>query len=221
MRTGELDPWWYAGTLLVRPLFGLVFRLRVRGLEHVPTSGGAILAFNHVSALDGPALAVIVAARVRRPVRFLVASGLFGRRAIGWILRRFDQIPIRRGAGDTDALERAVEAVRGGGLVAIAPEGRVNDDGAPALQRIRRGAARIASRTRAPLVPVGIWGTQSRWPRSGPRWGRPWRPRLAVVVGPPLLATGGQDEASIEDLTARLAEHLDQLVARARTLAGG
>ncbi|HEX6131089.1 MAG TPA: lysophospholipid acyltransferase family protein [Actinomycetota bacterium] len=217
MRGGELNLWWRAGLALASPLVRLLFRVRVRGLEHVPSAGPAILAFNHVSALDGPVLAIAVGARLRRESRFLVATEFFGRPLHGAILRRFDQIPIRRGASDDGALEAAVRTVRRGALLAIAPEGTVNADGATDLQRIRSGVARVALPTGAPIVPVGIWGTQRRWPRSGLRYDRPWRPRLALAFGPPLLPTGDAGEAAdVDELTARLRAHLEEQVEAAR-----
>jgi 1-acyl-sn-glycerol-3-phosphate acyltransferase len=222
VRAGELNAWWRWGALLTIPIVRALFRVRVEGLEHVPASGSAILAFNHVSSLDGPVLAIEIAWRHRRESRFLVAAEFFERPLIGMILRRFDQIPIQRGTGDGAALEDALGTVRRGALAAIAPEGGVNADGAVELQRIRRGVARIAIPTRSPIVPVGMWGTQRRWPRSGLRLGPPWRPTLAIAFGPPLLASDEDvDDAAIDDVTARLRERLTAQVARARALAGG
>lgn len=219
MRAGELNPWWRWGAVVTTPLVRATFRVRVEGLEHVPSSGPAILAFNHVSALDGPVLAIEVAARHRRASRFLVAAEFFQRRVIGAILRRFEQIPIRRGQGDDGALDQAIAAVRRGALAAIAPEGSVNADGATELERIRRGVARIAVPTGAPIVPVGIWGTQRRWPRSGLALRPPWRPVLALSFGPPLLPSGGTGDDQIDGVTGRLRERLAEQVARARALA--
>ena len=220
MRGGELNPWWRCGAIVTIPIVRLLFRVRIEGLEHLPASGAAILAFNHVSALDGPVLAIEVAWRHRRQSRFLVAAEFFDRPVIGAILRRFEQIPIRRGTNDGAALGNAIELVRRGALAAIAPEGTVNADGAIELQRIRRGVARIAIPTRSPIVPVGIWGTQRRWPRSGLRLRPPWRPALAIAIGPPLLA-GDEDggESAIDDITQRLRDRLVVQVARARDLA--
>lgn len=221
MPAGELNPWWRAGLPAVGWLVPLCFKVRVEGIEHVPPNGPAILAFNHVSSLDGPVLAIEVARRIRRETRFLVAAEFFAKRRFGWILRASNQIPIRRGTGDVDALEEAVATVRQGALTAIAPEGTVNNDGAMSLQRIRAGTARVALPTGAPIVPVGLWGTQRRWPRSGLRYGRPFRPKLAIVFGPPILPTGdvaSQDD--VADLSDRIGSHMQQQVDRAMELTG-
>jgi 1-acyl-sn-glycerol-3-phosphate acyltransferase len=215
---GELNRWWRVGLPIVTPLVRSVFRTRVVGIEHIPSSGPAIVAFNHISALDGPVLAIEIGRRIKRESRFLVAAEFFGHRFVGWILRRYEQIPIRRGEGDASAIDAALAAVKGGVVLAIAPEGTVNTDPATLL-RIRSGVARIALSTGVPVVPVGIWGTQRRWPKSGMSWRRPWRPRLALSFGDPLLPAGDiDDEQAIDDFRDRLHTHLERQVDRARSL---
>jgi 1-acyl-sn-glycerol-3-phosphate acyltransferase len=219
--SGELNAWWRTGIPIVTPILRLLFRVRIEGLEHVPARGPAILAFNHVSVLDGPVLAIETARRLKRESRFLVAAEQFRRPLVGWILRRYEQIPIRRGEGDTSALDEAITTIRKGALAAVAPEGRVNDDGALTLQRLRRGLARIALPTGAPIVPVGVWGTQHKYPRGGWTTRRPWRPKLGLAFGPPLLPEGDAETPSdVDALTDRLRTHLERQVERARSLAG-
>jgi 1-acyl-sn-glycerol-3-phosphate acyltransferase len=215
---GELNRWWRVGLPIVVPLVRLSFRVRVDGVEHVPLNGPAILAFNHVSSLDGPILAIELARRIKRESRFLVAAEFFRRRLVGWFLRRYGQIPIRRGERDGPALDAALTAVKGGRLLALAPEGTVNDEPSTLL-RIQSGVARIALPSGAPVIPVGIWGTQRRWPRSGLTRRRPWRPRLAIVFGDPLLPAGDvDDDGDLEDFRDRLRVRLERQVERARAL---
>ena len=112
--------------------------------------------------------------------------------------------------------------MKAGAIAALAPEGRVNEDGATEMLRFHRGVARLALATGAPVVPVGLWGTQSRWPRSGRRYGKPWRPRLAFVFGEVLPAHG--DPSDAEDLasfTHLVREAIEVQVARARAIDGG
>jgi 1-acyl-sn-glycerol-3-phosphate acyltransferase len=168
-------------------------------------------------------IAIEVSRTLRREVRFLVAAEQFRKSFFGWVLRRFDQIPIRRGQGDTGALDAAIATVRTGAVAAIAPEGRVDDHGGElGLQRIRSGIARIALPTGAPVVPVGIWGTQHRYPRSGWHVHRPLRPRLALVFGPPILPSGTVDEPDdVNAFLARVAARISEQADRARRLADG
>jgi 1-acyl-sn-glycerol-3-phosphate acyltransferase len=198
-----------------------LFKIRSEGSERIPSRGPALLAFDHVSVLDGPVLAIDVMRRTRRQTRFLVASEVFSTPVVGPILRRYEQIPIRRGEGDDAALEEAVRAVRGDALVAVAPEGRVSERPDEGLQRVRTGAARIALASGAPLMPVGIWGTQSRWGHAGLHSGRPIRPVVALSIGEPLLPVGDVgDPAQVEAFTERIAEALARQMDRARRLAG-
>jgi 1-acyl-sn-glycerol-3-phosphate acyltransferase len=216
---GELNRWWRVGLPFAAALVRVSFRVRASGVEHVPLNGPAILAFNHVSSLDGPILAIEVARGIKRESRFLVAAEFFRKRFAGWILRRYDQIPIRRGEADGPALDEALIAVKGGALLGVAPEGTVNPDPS-SLMRIRSGVARIALPTGVPVIPVGIWGTQRRWPRSGLTWRRPWRPPLGIAFGDPLLpAADHDDDIDLEDFRERLRIRLERQVQRARALA--
>jgi 1-acyl-sn-glycerol-3-phosphate acyltransferase len=217
---GDLNAWWRVGSPLVLPIERALFRVRVGGIHHVPLVGPAILAFVHISVLDGPCLAIEVAWRRRRAVRFLVAAEVFDHPVNGWFLRTFRQIPIRRGRSDAGALDDAIATIRRGALAAIAPEGAVNPSPGE-LQRIRSGIARIAVPTGAPVIPVGIWGTHRRWSRSGRHWGRPWRPRLGLAFGEPIEPTG--DVSQPEDIYSfleRVREGLERQLSAARSLAG-
>ncbi len=221
MRSSELNHWWSVVSAIANVAMRAFFRVHVEGASNVPSEGPAIIAFNHVSVIDGPAVGIIIARKTRRESRFLVAAEVFRQRVAGWILRSFDQIPIRRGEGDSLALEEAVRTVSSGAIAAIAPEGRVNEDGATEMQRFHRGVARLALATEAPVVPVGIWGTQERWPRSGRRYGRPWRPRLAFIIGEPVATAGDPTDADdLAAFTQRVREAIEVQVSRARTVAG-
>jgi 1-acyl-sn-glycerol-3-phosphate acyltransferase len=216
----ELNVWWRLGVGVLHPLFRLFFRLRVIGAERVPESGPAVVAANHVSILDGLILGVAVGSRRRRMVRFLAAAEVFRPQAVGWFLRRLGQIPIRRGQGDTGALDEAVATVRSGALVGIFPEGRVNPDEGLTLPRGRSGIARLALGAGVPVVPVAVWGTQVRWPRSGIAFRRPLRPALVVCFGEPELPSGDAGSADdIADFAGRIMERIGQQIERARVVA--
>lgn len=217
-RRGDLNGWWHVGVLVLGAVARPLFRIRVTGVEHVPMEGSGIVASNHVSVLDGIALALVIARRRRRMTRFLTAAEFFRKPLYAWALRLYRQIPVRRGEGDEGALDEAVRTVRAGALAGIFPEGKVNPSPDGALQRGRTGVARMALATGAPVVPVGIWGTQRRWPRGGIRWERPFRTTIALEFGAPV--TGDGDPDSPQD-TQRLAELVMERIAdgvdRART----
>ena len=217
---GDLNGWWRFGLAIVRFFAWLVFRIRVSGVDRVPVTGPAILACNHVSALDGLVLALTTAQHARRMTRFLVAAEFFEKATVGWALRLYRQIPLTRGKADAGALDEAVATIRWGAVAGIFPEGKVNPDPDGGLQRGRRGVGRIALATGAPVVPVGIWGTQDRWPKAGLHYRRPWRRTIAVVCGEPIDPRG--DKESLEDVqvfTDLVMTGVAKQVAEARALA--
>ncbi len=197
--SGDLDAWWRVALAVLGPLSRAAFRLRVLDPWRVPARGAAVIAGNHVSALDGVLLGIVTARRGRR-VRFLTAAEFFARPLHGFFLRRLGQIPIRRGAQDQAAVEEAVATVRGGALAGIFVEGTVNPKPEAGLLPGRTGVARLALGAGAPVVPVGIWGPQWRWPRRGPRFAGPLRPPVTVAFGEPLDPRG--DPSSAADLEA-------------------
>jgi 1-acyl-sn-glycerol-3-phosphate acyltransferase len=221
-RRGDLNGWWLFGIAVVGLFSRILFRLRVEGADRVPSAGPAIVAGNHVSSLDGVVLALATSSRSRRMTRFLVAAEFFHHVRFGWALRLYRQIPVRRGQGDQGALDVAIETIRGGALAGIFPEGTVNPEPGAGQLRGRKGAARIALATGASIVPVGIWGTQDRWPKTGLHFRRPWRPVVVISYGEPVGPKG--EAASSEDIQAFTDLVMTAIAAqaeRARELAEG
>src|SRR5439155_13317875 len=116
------DAWWRFGLVTVGVLFRASHELRVEGVERIPARGPAILAANHVSPLD-PIAVALAASRRGRTIRYLTAAEAYEIPVIGWGLKRFRQIPIRRGAKDRTALEDAAAVIRSGALAGSLPEG--------------------------------------------------------------------------------------------------
>lgn len=208
---------WIVGAPLVRVVMATVFRVRIEGIEHVPREGAVIVAPNHVSVLDGPAISAVTGIGRWRPTRNLIAAEVF-HGVIGWIVRQAKQVPIRRGAGDTGALDEAIAAARDGSCVGIFPEGRVSEDPRAGLQRIRSGLTRVAIPSGAPVVPVGIWGTHEVWPKAGlDRTSLLRRHTMALVYGDAIVPHPQESPTAFRD---RYREGLEAVLARARTLAG-
>ena len=212
-----MNVWWRLGRILAGGLFRAAFRLRFEGAENIPVSGAAIIAANHLSVLD-PVVIALGPAERGRTLQFLALARFFEVPVIGWALRRIDQIPIRRGRGDWEAVEEIAEVIRLGSLAGIFPEGRI---GTGDLQPGQKGAARIALAAGVPVIPVGIWGTQRRWPRGGFTLAFPIRPGLAVVFGQPIEVEGdARSRQDVRRLTDRIMSELAELRTRARRLAG-
>jgi 1-acyl-sn-glycerol-3-phosphate acyltransferase len=219
MDADERTVWWTLVRASVGAAATIGFDLRIEGAEHIPRRGGALLVFNHVSVLD----IIVVGVPVVDAGRSIHTLGLaedFQRPVLGWAFRRTEQVPLRRGLGDWEALHAVADLVVAGRLGAIAPEGTVGDG--HALQEGQKGAARIALLAYAPIVPVGIWGTQRRWAREGIRLGGPLRPSAGVVFGEPIDAEGDpKHRPDVQALTDRIMAAIEELVTRARRLAPG
>jgi 1-acyl-sn-glycerol-3-phosphate acyltransferase len=144
--------------LLSWAIVRVLFRLRWRGLEHVPREGGAVLAANHVSNFDPWPLGLPLFPR--RFLRFMAKSELFWF-PLGPFIRSAGAFRVRRGEADTVAVETAVRLARDGHLVVMFPEGTRREKGLRKKHRARwhTGAARIALEAGVPLVPAAISGT--------------------------------------------------------------
>lgn len=158
----RLGPWMRFAALLIKPPLLLFTRRDWRGLEHVPSSGGVILAANHISHADPLTLADFVVYGARRIPRFMAKDTLFkGKGIVGRTMRGAGQIPVYRRTADASlALRDAVAALRNGECVIIYPEGTVSRDPAKWPMQARTGVARLALLSGAPVVPVGQWGAQ-------------------------------------------------------------
>ncbi len=215
---GERTLIWKTGRVLFGGFFHTIFRMRFVDTHNLPTKGGGVVAPNHISSLD-PVVIELLVARRDRTLHFFSGTEFFARPVIGHGLRAFDQIPLRRGANDTEAMGKAIALARGGRLFGLFPEGKINND--EALLRGRRGAVRVAVGSGTPLIPMGIWGTQIRWPSAGLTSRRPWRPTVVVVVGEPMHvdpnATSARD---VLHLTNDLVTRIEALRDRARAIAG-
>lgn len=151
--------YWIAKVLLT-PIFRFFFRVRVEGIEHVPAEGGAILAGNHLAVFDSFFLPLVV----KRRVTFVAKAEYFEDPKTAWFFRAVGQIPIKRGGGSASqrALESAKEALDGGGLFGIYPEGTRSPDGR--LYKGHTGVARLALQCRVPVLAVACIGTREAQP---------------------------------------------------------
>ncbi|MDO8391905.1 MAG: HAD-IB family hydrolase [Actinomycetota bacterium] len=172
----------------VHPLLFPYAKFRISGVENIPTDGGAIIVGNHRSYFDPAAIAMAIA-RTNRTVRFLGKKEVFDAPVVGQIAAAMGGIRVDRGTGDDTPLLAATDALHAGDLVALMPQGTIPRGRAfyePVLKG-RWGAARLAALTKAPVIPVGLWGTEKVWPRSARL------PNVLNVLNPPSITiTVGQ-----------------------------
>lgn len=206
--------YWVLKWFVIGPLLRLLWWPWTQGREHVPTTGGAILASNHVSFSDSIFLPVVL----RRRVTFLAKSEYFtGRGLKGALVRWFflgvGQVPIDRSGGRASeaAILTGVRILRDGDLLGIYPEGTRSPDGR--LYRGRTGVARMAIDAQVPIIPVAMINTYWIHPTGKvlPRLGR----RVGVRFGSPIDTTRfeGQsgDVAVLRQLTDEITDALRNL----------
>ena len=201
------DPSYRAVILLARLLFrGLGLRFTVTGQEHVPRSGGAVLASNHVGYLDF--MFAGLAAHPFRLVRFMAKKEVFDSPVAGPLLRSMRHIRVDRTGSAADAYREAVQALRAGEIIGVFPEATISES--YELKEFKTGAARMAAEAGVPLVPCVIWGSQRVYTKGRqpePRRGRPVR----IVVGAPLFPPPGADALDVtRELKARMELLLDE-----------
>jgi 1-acyl-sn-glycerol-3-phosphate acyltransferase len=188
----------------------LGFRFDLRGVEHLPTTGGAVLASNHVSYFDFMFVGLAGWRRGKRLVRFMAKDAVFRHPVGGPLMRGMHHIPVDRSAGAA-AYRHAVEALHGGELVGVFPESTISRSFVP--RPLKSGAARMAIEAGVPLIPVVVWGGQRVWTVDR----RPVLHRrvpVSIWVGEPLPPLDGETSAELTDrLAHRLRELVDQVLA--------
>jgi 1-acyl-sn-glycerol-3-phosphate acyltransferase len=194
---------------ILTPILRLFYRLRIEGRDLVPERGPVILAANHRSFMDSLFLPLVI----RRRVTFVAKAEYFDDKKTAWFFRGVGQIPIRRGGGSASerALASATDVLEAGRAFAIYPEGTRTRDGR--LHRGHTGVARLALRTSAPIVPVGMVGTDEINP-IGKKLPRLFRP-VAIKFGTPIEVdryTGReQDRLVLRQITDEVMFEIRQL----------
>lgn len=171
-RRAKRKGWLYAvGQFLLRLFYYPVYRIRVYGRENIPKTGAVLLCSNHVAMKDP----VMLGISQHRQVFYMAKEELFTNWFIGGLLRKLGAFPVKRGTGGTDALEDAYALLEDNAVVGVFLEGTRSKTGE--LQRPKTGAALLHYRTKAPVVPVCITGSDKNRPapfrRTEIRFGKP------------------------------------------------
>jgi 1-acyl-sn-glycerol-3-phosphate acyltransferase len=152
---------------VVIAIYKLLFRIEVKGLEHVPSEGGVLLCSNHISNFDPPAVALML----KRKVHFMAKAELFEVPVFGKLITELGAFPVKRGGVSKDSIKISLNLLRGGKVMGIFPEGTRK---AAADAAIKKGAANFALRSGAVVIPVAIQGNYKLFRK------------LQVVYGPPV-----------------------------------
>lgn len=173
-RTAETA--WAIGRVTLQPLVQVGARLKVYGAERVPLHGGLVLACNHYSWIDPPALG----AACPRTIYYMAKVEAHRVPGLGELIRAFGTFPVRRGESDRDAVRTMRQIVRDGNALGLFVEGSRQRSGVPG--EVQAGAAMVALQEGVPIVPAAVHGSQT------------WRPGnfhpVSIAWGEPIAFEG-------------------------------
>jgi len=209
-----MAPWQHVLYCTVRGAVGRVckvlWRVRVRGLEHIPTDGPFILSPVHRSNVDTP----LVALMGRRTVRFMGKDTMWKFGFSDWFFTSMGGFPVHRGTPDRDALRSCERLLAAGQALVIFPEGTRRSG--PVVDELFEGPAYLSAKLQVPIVPVGIGGSEGAMPK-GSRGIR--RVKISIVVGKPIRPPAPTESGRVgrkgvralsEDLRQRLQDLFDE-----------
>lgn len=179
-----------------RIFFRVLGRWDVTGVENVPTTGPVIIAANHLSMADPP----LVGCSLPRKAWFMAKEELF-HPAVGWFLRAMRAFPVKRGEPDMQALKKSLKLLASGEILMIFPEGTRQPSGH--LGEPELGVGMIALRSKAPVIPVRLSGTDRLLPPGKP-FPRP--ARVTIRYGKPIEFSVDPARPARENYTAAARE---------------
>jgi 1-acyl-sn-glycerol-3-phosphate acyltransferase len=185
----------------------LDLKLELRGTEHIPTTGGAVLACTHVSYLDF-IFCGLASLPAKRKTRFMAKQQIFANRIAGPLMRGMHHISVDRSAGQASYRE-AVAALRAGEVVGVFPEATISRSFT--VKPIKTGAVRMAAEAGVPLIPVTVWGSQRLWTKGRPRNLTQRHVPILIRAGEPIHPAAGDDQDVLtQDLRTRMSALLDE-----------
>ncbi len=187
-------------------LLGLKFQMT--GTHHIPRTGGALLAVNHISYLDF-VLSGFAAQPSKRLVRFMAKRETFDHRISGPIMRSLHHISVDRADG-LGSYNEAVRYLRNGEVVGIFPEATISRSFE--IKELKTGTTSMAAVAGVPLIPVILWGTQRIMTKDHPKDFSRSPKTIAIRVGEPMYPTGDDPVAETEALRKALATLLDETI---------
>jgi 1-acyl-sn-glycerol-3-phosphate acyltransferase len=204
--------WFYwPGTAIIGFVARLLWGARVEGSEHIPADGPFILVANHASNLDPLILGWAVGNRRHRLIHFMAKAEMLRWPVLGWLATQSAVFFVRRGEGDRSAQRFALEALAAGRPIAVHPEGTRSRDGR--LKAGKSGAAFLAMRSGAPLLPAGIAGTHRIFPGGS---NVPHASRVSIRVGEPFtlphVPDGRIDRAALAAGTELIMASISELL---------
>ena len=183
---------------IMRIYCGIVYRIKVEGMENLPKDGNTIICSNHVHMLDS--ISLVIRFKTKRMIRVMAKEELFRNKVAAWAFRKAGAFPIKRGKGDTEALDVAKGYINKGDMLLIFPEGTRNGLGKGL--KMKKGAAVIALSTNSVIVPIGIKGDFKPFTKVRIRIGKP------ITMENYTTGTEELNPREIVDLTNRMRDEI-------------
>lgn len=187
---------------VVSPMLHFYFQGKVYGTQNVPPQGRLIVVANHASDFDPP----IVSCCVRRPVSYMAKEELFQVPVLSQAIRLYGAYPVKRGSADRSAIRSALAQLEAGWAVGVFLQGTRTADAR--IPDPKLGAALLAAKSQAPLLPVSLWGTQSIT-QKGRKLPRPVP--LTIRIGTPIAPPPSTDRSELEAVTQQCVTAIHQL----------
>ena len=182
-------------------------RIRVEGAEHIPRSGGAVIACNHVSYLDF-IFCGLGARPAKRLTRFMAKKEIFDNKIAGPLMRGMHHISVDRSAGLASYRE-ALAKLQAGEVVGVFPEATISQSFT--VKEIKSGAVRMAAAADVPVVPMALWGTQRLWTKGRPKDLTRRHVPISILIGEPMHPAKGADwDVVTKELRTRMSALLDR-----------
>lgn len=198
-------PWYRVIRVFFDVVFHTLWPLRIRDAHFVPKQGAAVIVSNHLSLLDP----FVVGFAAHRIVNFMGKEELFRLPVVGIIVRKLGGFPVDRSRRDAGAMRTALTVLKSGELLGMFPEGTRSTGGE--MLEFRAGAARLAAKTKVPVIPVAVHNTNNALPPG--KWLRP--ARISIRFGEPFELTELYDTndkgAAMERALARIKERIEDL----------
>lgn len=186
-------------------------RLSIRGAENIPDHGGVLVASNHASFIDPPAVGV---GYRKRPVHFMARDTLWKPGFLNWWMTKVGCIPVARGTGDSRALKLTIKALKEGQVVSLFPEGTRTETGE--LQEAKGGVGFIVKKSGCTVVPAYISGTYKAFPK-GAKWIKPLK--VSIFYGKPITQEEIAELGEGREVYDQIAELIMSRIAEQKALA--